>query len=187
MATERVRSQRSPWLSDYERFRKAKDEFFAADPRSPLSREQRDRFAGLSYFPPDRALVVEAELLPSPDADQEVMMATTGGSEQIYRRAGVVRFEVEGEPTQLTLFASQGSDELFLPFRDATSGKESYGAGRYLDVEPPEAGHVVVDLNLAYNPYCAYNDAWTCPLPPPENWLRVPIRAGERAYPHDHP
>lgn len=186
MATARVRSQRSARLSEYERFRKSKDEFFATDPGSPLSREQRGRFAGLSYFPPDRILTVETDLLPSPYADEEVKMATTGGSEQIYRRAGIIRFEVGGELAQLTLFASEGSHELFLPFRDATSGKESYGAGRYVDVDVPKDGRVVLDFNLAYNPYCAYNDAWTCPLPPTENWLRVPIRAGERAYPQGH-
>jgi uncharacterized protein (DUF1684 family) len=77
---------------------------------------------------------------------------------------------------------SRPSWSCFLPFRDATSGNESYGAGRYLDVEPGRDGRVQSDFNLAYNPYCAYNDAFSCPLSPSENWLRVPIRAGEAAY-----
>jgi hypothetical protein len=94
-----------------------------------------------------------------------------------------VRFEVGGEPARVTLFASPDTHELFLPFRDATSGKETYGAGRYLEVEPPNAdGRVVVDFNDAYNPYCAYNASWSCPIPPGENWLAVPIRAGERSF-----
>jgi uncharacterized protein (DUF1684 family) len=91
---------------------------------------------------------------------------------------------VDGRPTRITLFTSPEMHELFLPFRDATSGRETYGAGRYLEVDPPDAdGRVVVDFNLAYNPYCAYNPDWSCPIPPGENWLDVPIRAGERTFP----
>ena len=99
----------------------------------------------------------------------------------------IVRFEVDGHPTQLTLYRSDETDGLFVPFRDATSGIDSYGAGRYLEVEPPDAdGEVEVDLNYAYNPFCAYNPNWSCPIPPIENWLPVPIRAGERTYPGAH-
>ncbi len=95
-----------------------------------------------------------------------------------------MRFEVGGEPTQVTLFASEGSRELFLPFRDATSGTQTYGAGRYLEVEPASLdGTVEVDFNYAYNPYCAYNPQWSCPIPPGENWLAVPIGAGEQSFP----
>jgi uncharacterized protein (DUF1684 family) len=93
-----------------------------------------------------------------------------------------VRFEIDGEHAELVLLTRQDEQRFFLPFRDATSGRESYGPGRYLDVEPGRDGRVQVDFNLAYNPYCAYNDAFSCPLPPPDNWLRVPIRAGEAAY-----
>ncbi len=108
-------------------------------------------------------------------------MQTTKGEEQVYRRFGMVRFRVDAQPTQVTLFASDGSHELFLPFRDATSGKETYGAGRYLDLQARD-DEVVIDFNYAYNPYCAYNPDWNCPLPPAENWLKVPIRAGEKAF-----
>jgi uncharacterized protein (DUF1684 family) len=114
-------------------------------------------------------------------------METTSGGIQEYRRAGVVRFGVEGELAEMTLYRSIDADELFLPFRDATSGDESYGAGRYLDVDPPPPdARVRVDLNYAYNPSCAYNPNWACPIPPLENWLRVPIRAGERTFPGAH-
>ena len=81
-----------------------------------------------------------------------------------------------------TLYQARGEDSLFLPFRDALSGKETYGAGRYLDVAPPHSGHVVVDFNYAYNPSCAYDPQFSCPLPPRENWLQVPIRAGEKNF-----
>ena len=100
------------------------------------------------------------------DLDEDIVMPTTTGGEQTYRRAGVVRFEVEGAPAQVTLYASPGSPELFLPFRDATSGDETYGAGRYLEVEPPSLdGNVEIDFNYAYNPYCAYNAAVVLPDP----------------------
>jgi uncharacterized protein (DUF1684 family) len=121
------------------------------------------------------------------DRDERIVMPTTTGGEQVYRRAGVVRFHVDGEPTQVTLYASDDTHDLFLPFRDATSGRETYGAGRYLEVEPPGPdGRVVIDLNYVYNPYCAYNPEWSCPIPPGENWLTVPIRAGEKSFPGAH-
>jgi hypothetical protein len=94
----------------------------------------------------------------------------------------MVHFDVDGRTATLTLFGSHDSDDLFLPFRDATSGQETYGAGRYIDVGAARDGRVTVDFNLAYNPYCAYNPSYSCPLPPRENWLDVPIRAGEQDY-----
>ncbi|HZD18276.1 MAG TPA: DUF1684 domain-containing protein [Actinomycetota bacterium] len=172
-------------MTDLEEFRREKDAFFRDHPRSPLTPEQRERFDGLVYFPEEPALVVEARLeTDDVDRDERISMPTTTGEEQVYRRAGMVRFEVDGEPAALTLYSSAGMHELFLPFRDATSGTESYGAGRYLEVEPPAVdGRVIVDFNYAYNPYCAYNPNWSCPIPPGENWLSVPIRAGERSFP----
>jgi uncharacterized protein len=171
-------------MSDRDRFRAEKDAFFREHPGSPLTTEQRVSFAGLDYFDEAPELVVAATLeTDGVDLDESIVMQTTTGGTQVYRRAGVVRFEVEGEPASVTLFASPDMHELFLPFRDATSGREAYGAGRYLEVEPPDAdGHVVVDFNDAYNPYCAYNASWSCPIPPGENWLAVPIRAGERSF-----
>jgi uncharacterized protein (DUF1684 family) len=114
-------------------------------------------------------------------------METTKGREQVYNRYGVVHFQVDGQAAQVTLYASEGSHELFVPFRDATSGKETYGAGRYLDLHK-RGDEIVIDFNYAYNPYCAYNPDWSCPLPPAENWLKVPIRAGEKSFPggQDH-
>jgi hypothetical protein len=121
------------------------------------------------------------------DRDERIVMPTTTGGEQVYRRAGIVRFRVDGQPTQVTLYASEDTHDLFLPFRDATSSTETYGAGRYLEVEPPGPdGRVVIDLNYVYNPYCAYNPEWSCPIPPGENWLTVPIRAGEKSFPGAH-
>lgn len=175
-------------MSDLDGFRAEKDAFFREDPRSPLLPEQRASFEGLSYFPENVALRLRRHLeTEGVDRDEPIVMQTTTGGEQEYRRAGIVRFEVEGDPTQVTLYASDDTPDLFLPFRDATSGKESYGAGRYLEVEPPGPdGRVAVDLNYAYNPSCAYNPEWSCPIPPGENWLEVPIRAGEKSFPGAH-
>ena len=171
-------------MSELTEFRTGKDTFFRDHPRSPLTSEQRASFDGLSYFPEDGAFAIRAPLQTEDvDRDELIAMQTTTGGQQVYRRAGVVRFEVDGEAAQVTLFASPDMHELFLPFRDRTSGSETYGAGRYLEVEPPGAdGWVVVDFNLAYNPYCAYNPEWSCPIPPGENWLAVPIRAGEKTF-----
>jgi uncharacterized protein len=172
-------------MTELEEFRAAKDAFFRDDPRSPLTPEQRSTFEGLAYFEEDPGFVIRAPLeTEGVDLTERIVMQTSTGGEQVYRRAGVVRFEVEGEPAQVTLYSSSDMDDLFLPFRDSTSGKETYGAGRYLEVEPPgRDGTVTIDLNLAYNPYCAYNPEWSCPIPPGENWLTVPIRAGERSFP----
>ena len=172
-------------MSELSEFRASKDAFFRDHPHSPLTHEQRTTFEGLSYFPEEPSLVIRARLeADGVDRDERIVMQTTTGGEQVYRRAGIVRFEVDGERAEVTLFASPDMHELFLPFRDRTSGSETYGAGRYLEVEPPGPDGVVeVDFNLAYNPYCAYNPEWSCPIPPGENWLAVPIRAGEKVFP----
>ena len=96
----------------------------------------------------------------------------------MYKRDGIVRFDVDGQRTQIALYSSEDSDELFVPFRDATSGHESYPAGRYLEVHA-HGDDVVIDFNYAYNPSCAYNPRWACPLAPPESRLPVAVRAGE--------
>lgn len=166
--------------SELKRFRAEKDKVFARDPHSPLAPEQRRAFHGLAYFDENPGLVIHAGI----DRDVEpgeVIMSTTGGEEQVYRRYGRVSFQVDGQPAQLTLYSSDDSDELFIPFRDATSGHESYGAGRYLEVHA-HGDEVTIDFNYAYNPNCAYDPSWSCPLPPSENWLRVPIRAGEKTF-----
>ncbi len=171
-------------VSELTSFRAEKDQVFARDPHSPLTPEQRRTFDGLVYFDENPQLVVQASIDRNVEHD-EVRMSTTGGEEQVYHRYGLVRFRVDDQPAQLVLYSSDDSDELFIPFRDATSGRESYGAGRYLEVEA-HGDHVTIDFNYAYNPSCAYDPAYSCPLPPPENWLKVPIRAGEKVFAAGH-
>lgn len=156
--------------------RRAKDEFFAAE-HSPLGDEFRKDFNGLRYFDPNPDLVYTVPV--EPGDNQEVAVQTSDGQVRSYRRAGRVEFAVAGEQVALALY-STGDPGYFVPFRDGTSGRTTYGAGRYLDIEPNADGSVTIDFNLAYNPWCAYDDAYSCPLPPAENWLSIEIAAGER-------
>ena len=163
---------------DVEELRRQKDHFFGGPHDSPLTVEQRKAFTGLKYFDPDPALRFEVTLDGPAGKVEEVEMSD--GTTDHLQRAGTVRFTVDG--IEATLLAYNQGDDLFIPFRDATSGKDTYGAGRYLEAEPLGAGRYLLDFNRAYNPYCAYNDDWRCPLPPAENWLKVAIRAGERTF-----
>ena len=166
-------------MSDLEDFRKAKDEFFATDQNSPLTSEQKLIFTSLNYFPEDTGLRLEVEVAPFPEQKQ-VQMTTSTGDINTYTRYGRFSFQVDGKEAQLTLFNSPHG--FFLPFVDSLANKETYGAGRYLDPEQLPNGEFVIDFNLAYNPYCAYNEMWSCPIPPAENRLEVPIRAGEKIF-----
>jgi uncharacterized protein (DUF1684 family) len=145
------------------RFRAMKDEFFATDPSSPLTALQRARFGGLAYFPANPPLAVEGQM-HSFATPHDVELVTSCGDTERYRRAAVVWFEVDGIPAVLTLFRSERGD-LFVPFRDATSGGETYGAGRYLEARSLGDGRALLDFNYAYNPNCAYNAGWRCPIP----------------------
>lgn len=160
--------------------RKNKDEFFATSHHAPLDNHYQETFEGLAYFDPDPVMVFT---LPVEPADGEnIKVQTSDGQERVYRREARVSFEVGGEVVTLALYTT-GQPGYFIPFRDATSGKTSYGAGRYLDIEANGDGSVTLDFNLAYNPYCAYSDSYSCPLPPHENWLTVSIEAGEKDWP----
>lgn len=169
-------------MSALDEFRAEKDRFFGHHPSSPLTSRQRRDFQGLAYYPEDPALRLElpVERFREP---QTVRMVTSTGDEATYRRWGRIGFTVVGQRAELTLYQDEERGELFLPFVDATGGMETYGAGRYLEPQPLDNGRVLADFNYAYNPYCAYNPRWSCPIPPAENRLQVPIRAGERDFP----
>ncbi len=170
--------------------RKEKDYYFQTDPDSPIPPEVRGRMKGLEYFPPDLKyrLPVQLTKLPAPEP---VTLATSKGIPRPMVRYGAFDFSIDGVKQRLYAYKSAPQPghhheeaSLFVPFRDATSGKESYGAARYLDLDEVPSGAYVLDFNLAYNPYCAYSDDYVCPFPPRENWLAVPIRAGEKAFPY---
>ncbi len=162
--------------------RQDKDAFFKTDRDSPLTPQQRMAFDSLRYFPPDPALAFEIALIKFAPADQTLQRMMTSKNEiRHYRRWGRLEFEVDTQIVGLTLFQDQGGDYFFLPFADPTNGHETYGAGRYVEVEPLPDGRFRLDFNTAYNPYCAYNNRFSCPYVPTENRLPVPIRAGEQS------
>ena len=172
------------------RFRADKDEYFRGAHDSPIPHDERHDFPGLPYFPVDEALRFEGLRLEpytgSEPASFEI--PTSDGRLRPAQRAGVFRFAVDGTTHSLTgyTFASGASESVFVPFLDATSGAETYGAGRYLDLDPdPEDGTYVLDFNLAYHPSCVYDPRFSCPITPAENRLPLRIEAGER-LPADH-
>ncbi len=176
------------------RFRQGRDELFRSHPQSPLSEEARTRFKGLQYFDHDPAYRIDVRV-EAVDAGDPLEI-DTGGEDGVitYRRAGWLRFQLGGQDCRLTVFSLVGyGGGLFLPFRDATSGGETYGGGRYLfDTVKNTDGlsldfragspDITIDFNFAYNPSCAYDARWACPLAPRENWLPVPVRAGEKIF-----
>ena len=166
-------------MTDLESFRAEKDEFFARHPQSPLTREQRLNFRGLNYFPENKALSLEVKVEEFP-VKEEFEMQTSTGSAQLYQKYGKFKFAVDGVEAELILYRSEHG--FFLPFIDSLAGSETYPAGRYLEPEPLPGNYFLVDFNLAYNPYCAYNEMWSCPIAPPENRLKVAIRAGEKLF-----
>lgn len=166
-------------MTELEEFHAEKDEFFRSHPQSPLTRDQKKNFTGLRYFPENESLRLEVKTDLLYD-DQPIQMQTTTGGVQIYFRHGRFNFLVDGQEAELTIYRSEHG--YFLPFVDSLAGSETYPAGRYLEPEELPGGRFLVDFNIAYNPYCAYNDAWSCPITPAENRVNVPIRAGEKIF-----
>ena len=172
----------------WRRYRAQRENLFRTHPQSALDRDQKEGFSGLSYFPynPDLRLQVEVDFHVEPDV-LEVQLQEDGPTR--LRRFGKVAFKLEKQRLELSLFWVLGyGGGVFLPFRDATAPNETYGGGRYLldtikgaDLGS-EQGRLVLDFNYAYNPSCAYNPRWHCPLAPRENWLAVALRAGELRY-----
>lgn len=157
--------------------RLAKDEFFEYDDQSPLNDAQKMEFTGLNYYPYNPALALVVDVIPIDDMPS-VPILTTKDTIRNYRRYGTFTFEMDGQTVTLTIY--QTPHGFFLPFVDANAGKETYPAGRYVDPVRLPDGRFIVDFNTAYNPYCAYNDRYECPLTPAENHIPVPILAGEK-------
>ncbi|CAN5593505.1 DUF1684 domain-containing protein [soil metagenome] len=184
----RVRSGEQDQAELCANFRRERDQLFAEHPQSPLPAGDKDDFEGLDYFDYDPSLryILPVEYDVEPD-ELEIQLQEDGLLR--LRRFGRVQFTGEMEESSLSLFWVEGyGGGVFLPFKDATSGRETYGGGRYLldtikyaDLGE-EDGRMVLDFNYAYNPSCAYNPEWVCPLSSPENTLPVEIRAGEKAY-----
>lgn len=166
-------------MTELEAFRAEKNDFYASHPQSPLTREQKQGFTGLNYFPEEASLRLEVKVDEFPVKDSFEMQTSTGDV-QHYQKFGRFRFAVDGIEAELTIYQNQHG--YFLPFVDLLAGSETYPAGRYLEPEPLIGGRFLVDFNVAYNPYCAYNEMWSCPITPAENRLKVAIRAGEKLF-----
>jgi uncharacterized protein len=169
-----------------EAFRKQKDKFFKDHPDSPLLAEDKETFDGCSYYPVDSNYRVVATLVPDTNPGIFRVQTTTGDFKE-YTRIGRLEFTLNGDKHSLTAFMPPADEpmhgnRIFVPFRDKTSGKETYGAGRYLDLNKKAGSEYVLDFNRAYNPFCAYSPYYSCPLPPGENNLPVEVRAGEKMF-----
>jgi hypothetical protein len=174
------------WKAAIRRNREAKDDYFRTDPHSPIPPDEREEFDGLVYYPVTGDFRFELPLHEHGDPETLTVPTSTGGDRE-YLRWGEFRFEVDGETVTLQAYKGDPDDDrLWVPFRDATSGEDTYGAGRYLDLEAEthrtDDGAWILDFNEAYNPTCAYSDQYECPLPPTENWLDVAVEAGEKTY-----
>ncbi len=166
-----------------------KDELFRNKETSPiLNKKERKNFTGIKFYPPDRRLVITASYQPLITEDT-LDFITSSGSVKRYAQVANLVFMVDS--MALSLPAYQGIElrkkeeyqkYLFVPFTDATSGDETYGGGRYLDLEVPEGDSLEIDFNYAYNPYCAYTSGYSCPIPKPESRLPISIFAGEKVY-----
>ena len=172
--------------------RQEKDRFFKSSPYSPLTPQQQALFDHLNYYDPNPALAFDLAPEAFPDK-ANIKMQTSTGDTRYYQRWGMIKFPVDGKDAELTLYYNPGDGNFFVPFMDATSGNETYDAGRYVEVERQPDDRIHIDFNEAYSPYCAYNEPlelstaagrepqlWNCPIPPKENRLTVPIRAGEK-------
>jgi uncharacterized protein len=168
-----------------ERERKAKDEYFKSDPNSPIPQKDRARFQGLVYYPVDPGLKFSVRLMRYQSPEQ-VRLGTNTGEIRSGLRYGYFEFQVQGKKFRLQVYRLEDAPAdgagLFIPFRDSTTGVETYSAGRYLDLKENTSGIYDLDFNRAYNPSCTYDTKYNCPVPPAENTLAIAIRAGEKKY-----
>lgn len=188
-----VLEQRTPILQSDKiagvlEFQKNLNAEFKNPEQSPLPDRFRSNFETLEFFPPDTNYIVTADLVRTANALPFLMPTTTGrtSEEVVY---GILKFEIQGKEHSLEVYQNpeliteEGfEDYLFLPFTDATNGNETYGGGRYLDLRVPETAKIVLDFNRAYNPYCAYNKKFSCPLVPAVNNLDIAIYAGVKDF-----
>lgn len=162
------------------------------DPESSPFKDQAHSYTRLSYFPPDPAYRVSATISRTPEADPFHIQTSNPDRQKQFVSYGQLQFDLNGAAYSLTVYRNLElpgiplyKNHLFLLFTDESSGRDTYGGGRYLDLEIPETGNeIVLDFNMCYNPYCAYGEGWSCPIPPSENHLPIRIEAGVKKY-HD--
>jgi len=158
---------------------------------SPLKKKDLKNFKGLDFFPVDSSFIVLSTFTKIENSPI-FKMPTNTGREPFYKEYGLLNFTIKGKEFQLTLYEDQDEtldekykDDLFLPFSDATSGNETYGAGRYINLKTTDInpdGTFILNFNNSYNPYCAYNEKFSCPLTPRKNHLDIEIKAGVKSF-----
>jgi uncharacterized protein (DUF1684 family) len=184
--SEKEAPRTGAWQDTLVRERREKDGAFRSGPESPIPEQDQAGFRGLDYYPIDPSLSFRVALNRYP-APQQVRIGTNTGEVRSGLRYGYFEFKVDGKPCRLQAYRmdeDQGGrgPSLFVPFRDATTGTETYAAGRYIELPENTTGIYELDFNRAYNPFCAYGRNYSCPVPPRENTLPLPIRAGEKRY-----
>lgn len=169
-------------------YRNRTNKEFHKKEKTPLKASDLYRFTRLPFFDIDNSYAVKARFTRTP-AETPFMMKTTTARKPIYIKYGYASFELNGKKFTLNIYQNidfqasvEEKNKLFIPFTDATNGKETYGGGRYLDLEIPISQNIILDFNMAYNPYCAYNEEYSCPIPPKENHISAEIKAGMKKF-----
>ena len=183
-------SQQDSVMSEIQSYHDKLNSEFADPKESPLTEEDRQKFTALDFFPIDLKFRVEAKFIRTPN-QKPFKMATTTARLPVYEKYGEIHFMIDSQQFMLEVYQNhqlreteEYKDYLFLPFTDLTNGEESYGGGRYLEMSIPAGDSIIVDFNKAYNPYCAYNKKYSCPLVPRQNRVKTRILAGVKAYKH---
>jgi len=183
-----VFTQNGEYIKSIQEERNTKNIDFRYNTDSPLKDEDRKNFLGLNYFPIDESYQIEAQFILL-DEPESIVMKTSGTRTPEYLRFAKVVFELQAKSYELTVYRntkymdeSKYKNNIFIPFRDQNAGELTYGGGRYLDNKIPEGNTIILDFNTAYNPYCAYNEKYSCVIPPPENFIDVKINAGEKVF-----
>ena len=173
-----------------EKFQSELNKSYADSLKSPLMKDDLKQFKGLDFYPIDEKYIVEAIFIRT-KREKSFKMKTTTSRTPIYKKYGELHFSIDGKELKLNVYQNADlkkkpgyDDYLFLPFSDLTCGKDSYIGGRYIDMRIPKSEKVIVDFNQAYNPYCAYNYEYSCPIVPLENDLDIEINAGVKKF-HD--
>ena len=176
------------WKKDVRKFREKLEWEYMHEERTPLTPEDKAHFKGLDYFRADRDFIVIARFIRTPDAIPFAMMTSSGKTREYVKYADL-DFTVQGRTLKLAVYQNiqlvkdeKYKNHLFLPFTDFTCGIESYGGGRYIDLEIPAGQNILIDFNQCYNPYCAYSTGWNCPIVPDENRLDIRIVAGVKKW-----
>lgn len=181
-------AQTSKKVQDIQEFQKELNASFVDPETTPLMPEDLEKFKNLKFFPIDTTFYVVADFVRTP-YEMPFAMPTTTERKPLYQKYGEAHFSLKGKKYKLNLYQNLHLSEdteyknyLFLPFTDLTNGNSSYAGGRYLDMEIPVANKIILDFNKAYNPYCAYNGKYSCPIPPKENHMEVKITAGVKKF-----